>query len=221
MSNNAPFGSKILEQRHSEINGDIKVVKSLGLGTYIQVEGLTQSGGVVSDVWEQTLKKIKSQYDLSDGQRITFKNCLILGFGGGSAGKLVEKYFPGVRITGVDIDPLMIDLGRKYLNLGEYKVVIKDAMDFVEEEIKYDRKYDLILVDTYLGQNYPEKFEKISFVNSIGRILKDNGIAVFNRLYWDEKKDLAHEFEKRLEEVFDSVDRFYPEANLMLICRSD
>ena len=34
--------NKILEEVESGINGKIKVVKSLGLGTYIQVEGLTQ-----------------------------------------------------------------------------------------------------------------------------------------------------------------------------------
>ena len=40
-------GPKVLEKKKSKINGEIKVVKTLGLGTYIQVNGLTQSGGVV------------------------------------------------------------------------------------------------------------------------------------------------------------------------------
>ena len=44
------IGTKVLEERHSKFNGDIKVVRRLGFGTYIQVEGVTQSGGVVYEV---------------------------------------------------------------------------------------------------------------------------------------------------------------------------
>ncbi|MFH1863767.1 MAG: hypothetical protein ABIJ85_02580, partial [bacterium] len=109
-------GTKILEERKSKYNGDIKVVKSLGYGTYIQVEGLTQSGGVVTDVWRTTLKKLRTK---------EIKNCLILGLGGGSAAKLVRKYWPDCKIIGVDIDPVMAELGKKYLGLGQIRMEIE------------------------------------------------------------------------------------------------
>jgi hypothetical protein len=53
--------TRILEETYSSINGEIVVVKSLGYGVYIQVQGLTQSGGVVHDVWNTVLKKVKEK----------------------------------------------------------------------------------------------------------------------------------------------------------------
>ena len=52
------FGTKIFEVKHSKFNKNIKVIKSLGLGTYIQVNGLTQSGGVVESIWKYSFKKL-------------------------------------------------------------------------------------------------------------------------------------------------------------------
>jgi hypothetical protein len=43
-------------------------------------------------------------------------------------------------------------------------------------------------------------------------------MAVFNRLYYDEKRRQAEEFEKVLEDIFDEVERNYPEANIMFLC---
>ena len=37
------IGPKIIEKKHSNINGEVVVLKTLGLGIHIQVEGLTQS----------------------------------------------------------------------------------------------------------------------------------------------------------------------------------
>jgi hypothetical protein len=48
------LGTRILEERKSKFNGDINVVRSLGFGTYIQVNNLTQSGGVVEEIWKET-----------------------------------------------------------------------------------------------------------------------------------------------------------------------
>ena len=91
------IGTKILEKRKSKYNGEIKVIRNLAFGTYIQAGGITQSGGIVEDFWKETLKKIKHQ-------SLTINNCLILGLGGGSAAKLVRKFWPEAKITGVDID---------------------------------------------------------------------------------------------------------------------
>src|SRR3989344_9616764 len=104
-------GIKILEEVTSPINGKIQVVRSLGLGNYIQVEGLTQSGGVVNEVWKTTLWKLKNK------RTKELKNCLILGLGGGSAAKLVRKFWTDAKITGIEIDPIMVNLGKKYLKL--------------------------------------------------------------------------------------------------------
>lgn len=200
--------TEVLAERTSPINGKIRVLRSLGLGTYIQVENLTQSGGVVTRVWKTSLKKVKRK-------KKEVKTCLILGLGGGSAATLVKKYWPNAKITGVDIDPIMVSLGKKYLGLSEVKVEIEDAKEF----LKNKKKFDLILVDAYVGDNFPEKFEKEDFLLSVKSSLGKEGIAVFNRLYYGEKRPLAVKFAERLDKIFGNVERVFPEANMMLTCR--
>lgn len=198
---------KVLEERNSAINGRIRVIRSLGLGIYIQVENLTQSGGVVYNVWKTTLRKIKRKKD-------EVEDCLILGLGGGSAASLVKNYWPKAKITGVDIDPVMIELGKKYLGLTKVKVVIEDAEGFVRKDKK---KFDLILIDTYTGDEFPKEFEKEEFLKQIKKKLKKEGMAIFNRLYYGEKRKEAMRFGESLEKVFSKVERVFPEANILFI----
>jgi len=112
------IGIKILSVRKSKYNGKIVVSKSLGFGTYIQAEGLTQSGGIVETIWKSTLRKIHNS-------KFVIHNSLILGLGGGTAAKLIRKNWPDAKITGVDIDPAMVELGKKHLRLDEFGVEIK------------------------------------------------------------------------------------------------
>jgi spermidine synthase len=206
---------KILEEVKSVINGKIRVVKSLGCGTYIQVDNLTQSGGVVYEVWRTTLKKVARS-------RQQVESVLILGLGGGSAAKLVRKHWPEAKITGVEIDPVMIDLGKKYLGLADLNIDLKiqDAFEFClnHQSLVINHQYDLILVDIYVGREVPEKFESDKFLGLILGLLSSDGLVVFNRLYFDEKRKLAEIFHRKLIHTFKKVRPIYPEANVMFVC---
>jgi spermidine synthase len=217
------MGTKIVEKVVSPINGEMLVIKSLAFGTYIQVDGLTQSGGVVSDVWRTTLKKVKGSHFTKvsrDKKRQEVERCLILGFGGGSAAKLVRKFWPEAEITGVDVDPIIVELGKKYLKFGDEKVKVE--IGDAEKVLTYNLKpntYNLILVDMYVGHNVPLKFETDKFIKLVKSKLSQKGIAVFNRLYYGEKRPLAMKFMEKLENNFKEVYPVYPEANVMFVCK--
>jgi spermidine synthase len=204
------IGIRVLEEKLSIINGKVVVLKTAGLGTYIQVEGLTQSGSVVYDIWNTMIKKIKKE-------KPEVNDCLILGLGGGSAAKLVRKFWKKANIIGVDIDPVFVEFGKKYMQLDKARadIHVQDAISFIKVN---KRKYDLILIDMYIGYEIPEKFTKPAFIKDIKKMLKTDGLAVFNRLYFDDKRKLTEEFGKKLEKEFETVERVYPEANVMFIC---
>lgn len=191
------FGNKILEIRESKYNGEIKVKRTLGIGTYIQAGGITQSGGVVKTIWKSALKKIKMK---------KIDKCLILGLGGGTVAGLIRKKFPDAKITGVEIDSVMVELGKKYLNLGKYDVDIKiaDARKF------YVGNYDLVIVDTYLGDKY---------IDLVKLNLSKSAVVVFNRLYLKDKREVVDKFEKKLKKVFSSVEVVKPLVNVVFICK--
>lgn len=209
-------GKNILEEVESPINGRLQVISDIAWGTYIQGGGLTQSGGILEKIWKNTLKEIRKP-------KLEVHDVLILGLGGGSLGKLTRKDYPGAKITGVDIDSIMVDLGEKYLKLDEYhlQVSIQDALEFLKSKIKDSKgkgQYDLVCIDLYVGEDFPEKFGKDEFIEAVKKVLKENGIAIFNRTYYDEKRAQAKKFGEKLEKHFRNVKWYYPEANLMFIC---
>lgn len=206
-------GSRILEEIESPINGRLTVVRDLTWGVHIKAGGITQSGGVAEKVWHSSLKgakKVKSKV----------KKCLILGLGGAGVVRAVKKYWPKAAVTGVEIDPIMINLGEKYMGLkeSEVEVVIEDAMKFVKRQTKKGRKYDLILVDMYVGDTIPEKFTTPIFYNLIKKLLEKKGVVVINRLYYDEKRKLAERTLQDLKKIFSKVMTVFPEANIMFVC---
>jgi len=204
------LGTKILEERKSEYNGKLSVSKTLGFGTYIQSDGLTQSGGIVETIWRSTLRSVKHRSSI-------INHCLVLGLGGGTVAKLIKKNWPEAKITGVDIDPEMVELGKKYLGLDGTNIEIKIG-DALKELERVKSKFDLIIVDLYNGDRFPEKFETENYMRLVELHLAKGGLAVFNRLYYGDKRPEAVKFGNGLKKVFDKVDWFYPEANLMLIC---
>lgn len=211
------FLTKILEEQNSKYNGSIRVVKTFGSDAYIQANGLTQSGGIVETIWKQTLKKVKKT-------KQNINTCLILGLGGGTVAKLVRKNWPKVKITGVDIDPIMTNLGSRYLDLDSQKVDIKimDAFDYLNRN--KNKKYDLIIADLYNGDKFPEKFATKHYIQLAGSLLSEEGMIVFNRLYfgsrysYSDKKSGLGDFEENLQKVFTKVDRFHPVSNIMFLC---
>jgi spermidine synthase len=198
------FGS--LETVSSPFNSKIVVENSLAWGISLKVDGLAQSGGVVEAIWKSTLRKIyRSQF--------TVHKALILGLGGGTVAKLVKKYWPDAKVTGVEIDPLMIELGTRYLALGtsKTKVVIDDAYEFIKKNREI---FDLVIVDLYFGDEFPKKFEEDKFLKKLTK----TKLVIFNRLYFGEKRKEAVKFGNKLEKIFDKVEWFYPQANLVFIC---
>ncbi|OGM78915.1 hypothetical protein A2382_03415 [Candidatus Woesebacteria bacterium RIFOXYB1_FULL_38_16] len=206
-------GRRVLVEVESKLNGKLTVVRDLPWGTYIMGGGLTQSGGVAQKVWKDSLGEVLKR------KRGGVKEAVILGLGGGSIAGLIERFWTGAKITGVDIDPVIVDLGKKYLGLRrDVEVILGDAYGFVVKKEKLTRQYDLICIDTYVKDEFPKKFEKEKFLKGVKEILKKDGVVVFNRLYYGEKIKEANEFEKKLEKIFDRVERVYSEANVMFIC---
>jgi len=207
--------NKILETRTSKFNGKITVRKSWGLGTYLEVGGLTQSGWILEKIWSQTLRHLhNSKFSARGGSALggIIHNSLILGLGGGSVIKPLKKYWPKAKITGVDIDPVMVKLGQKYLNLDKsVQIVISDAFSYM----RHATGYDLVIVDLYHGKDFPQKFESDKFLKKLSK----NKLVIINRA-WNKRDNglLIVDFREKLQKYFRDVDLFYPVANVMFVC---
>jgi spermidine synthase len=199
------FGPKTLEERQSEYSGSVKVVSTWGY-KYIATGILTQSGGLVKDVWEGVLKKYGRKN----------RSWLILGLAGGTIAKIVSDRLKPTQIVGVEIDPLMVELGKKYLDLSKIpklEIIVADAKTYV---FSVTGKFDYILVDMYLGDKLPD----FVYTDKILRRFKTLGSCViFNHLFYDsQKKVKAEELVNKLKLIFKEVTLVRKLTNLLIIC---
>ena len=177
----------LIETRQSKINGLIQVYKLWGKYS-LRVDNLTQSGGLVKDIWQKALQAVK-QYQPSP-----VKTCLILGLGGGTAAALVNHFWPQAHITAIELDPVMIKLGKKYLNLNKVQnltIVQADASRWV---IICRQKFDLILVDLYHGHQPPAFVFQTAFLRQLNRLKSPQGVIIFNFLHSLSLPRLDHHF---------------------------
>lgn len=132
------------------------------------------------------------------------KNVLILGFGAGSvASLLTEKYNIDCNLTGIEKDPIVIHLARKYFDLNRFKnleLICEDAYDYVQT---HNKKFDVIVVDIYIDDQVPKCFHEKRFLKQLDRLLQDQGVLFFNKMVTTQKqKEEFDELAKNVEELF-------------------
>ncbi|MFV8353447.1 spermidine synthase [Flavobacterium sp. XS2P14] len=126
---------------------------------------------------------------------------LILGVGGGSVIKTLvdEIKFKG-SITGVEIDPEIINIANTYFKLDEIKnltIVIDDAFEFV---LKTKAKYDLIIIDIFQDTTMPNFLFETFFTNRVCSLLKSRGFILFNTMLLNDSQNLRNK--KYVSEFF-------------------
>ncbi|SEO27449.1 Spermine/spermidine synthase [Flavobacterium sp. CF108] len=124
---------------------------------------------------------------------VEMDHILVLGVAGGSVIKtLVDEINYKGKITGVEIDPEMIQIANQYFNLNEIKqleIIIDDAFEFV---LKTKDRYDLIIIDIFEDTNMPNfLFEKF-FSERVCFLLKDQGFILFNTMILDEAHNVRN-----------------------------
>ncbi|MEO7977242.1 fused MFS/spermidine synthase [Flavobacterium sp.] len=124
---------------------------------------------------------------------LNMKHILILGVAGGSVIKtLVNEIEYKGKMTGVEIDPDIIEVANKYFNLNliqQLDIVIDDAFEFV---LKTNQKYDLIIIDVFEDIHMPNFLFESFFANKICSLLNDKGFVLFNTMILDESHNIRN-----------------------------
>ncbi len=103
---------------------------------------------------------------------------LILGMGTGTFATQCRRYFPNVRMEGVEIDQKITDLARTYFELPEeIPVASYDGRAYLNVT---DHKYDVIMVDAYQDITIPFQMSSLEFFQMVRARLKDDGVMVVN-----------------------------------------
>ena len=125
----------------------------------------------------------------------TVNDALILGFGAGAAGKLLEAISDTQRIVGIDMDPIHLSIANGFFDCGSgCELVAADATVWVSDHEKSEAKtFDWILDDLYTEDgNIPVRCgpTSIAWFSKLAGMLKPDGMLVINIVEPDTVKDL-------------------------------
>lgn len=189
----------IVEEVRSKYSGILTVKRTWDWGWkyYVTTGALSQSGGIINDLWKPILSNIQC----------SMSNVLILGLATGTLAKLINKKFKNAKLTGVEIDPAMITIGKKYFDLDKIpnlKIVNKDANSYLLNA----NSYDVIFVDLYLGDKPPEFLYTDAFLK---KLAKSGKTVVINHLFYDKDK------KARAEYLISKMSRYFKDIGLQRV----
>ena len=127
------------------------------------------------------LRLIYSRYtSLGFAFRPDAKKMLIIGLGGGSIPKKLQKEFPSLEIDVVEIDPEVIQLAKTHFNVRDGKNLRLHALDGRLFLTRTPNQYDIILIDAYYSDAMPFHLATREFFELAQKKLTPNGIVVAN-----------------------------------------
>src|SRR5258708_9045364 len=109
---------------------------------------------------------------------VTPKDVAILGLAGGTAARqYTAAYGTDVQITGVEIDPEILSVARRYFHLDEPNVhpVVADARYWLDTQAA---KYDVIVMDAYRQPYIPFHLTTREFFTQVPSHLAPGGLSV-------------------------------------------
>lgn len=206
------FAPQVLEFFHSQFNGEIKIVESFGKKA-IYVDGAPQSGAEIGPMWKKVIERIKNH-------ELRIKNALILGVGGGNIIKELLENYPNTAIVAVEIDPIMIKLAKKYFDLNlnsPSRIIISDAFSWIKK-VSSKKKFDLIVVDLFIGKLNPKESRNAAFLSYLKRLV-NKGFILYNSHYQGEKKHDYDKFIITCKSIFKNVKEVfrYPHNRVLLL----
>lgn len=172
-----------------------------------------QSFGSLHRVWQQVFEQM-GLVEQSWG------SVLLLGLGGGSVPSILRKEFGhDAPITAVEIDPAMVELGRRYFGLGgipELRIVEGDATLLVHA---LTERYDLVIVDLFDDLDLARGVDTMGFAHAMRE--RCTGTLCFNTVAYDAASGArCQRVKENLGRVFNTVDEMLLEGvNRVFIAR--
>ncbi len=131
-------------------------------------------------------------------------SALVLGMGTGTWAMQLTRFFPGTKITGVEIDEDITKLAREYFGLDDgIEVYTYDGRAFLQSD---KEKYDCIMVDAYRDITIPFSMSSVEFFRMVKDHLEPGGVMVVNmNMHSDEKGNINEYLTDTIASVFECV----------------
>jgi len=170
---------------------------------YMYFDRTLQSAMTLKD--PTALRLIYSRYtSLGFTFRADAKKMLLIGLGGGSIPKKLNKEFPNMEIDAVELDPEVIKLAKDHFNIKEGKQLRLHAQDGRLFLTRTQTQYDIIMLDAYFTDAMPFHLATKQFFELAQKKLTPNGIVVANLIsaVTGPSGKIARAFARTLRQVY-------------------
>lgn len=111
------------------------------------------------------------------------KNVLMVGLGGATLPRALEKILPDTVIDTVEIDPAVARVAERYFGYEQgprQRLFIEDGRAFVERAHREGRQYDMVMLDAFDVDYIPPHLLTIEFLQHVRALLSADGVLVAN-----------------------------------------
>src|SRR6266702_588705 len=128
----------------------------------------------------------------------------IIGLAAGTIAHQFTSVYGPVPIDGVEIDPAIVDVGRKYFAMNEpnLNVHVEDGRTYIRTTQEH---YDLVAIDAFQQPYIPFQLTTREFFTTIRSHLSSTGVVVLNTAHTTHDYRLVQAFINTMSEVFPSV----------------
>jgi spermidine synthase len=135
------------------------------------------------------------------------KRVAVIGLAAGTIARQFTAVYPGVQIDGVEIDPAIVDVGRRYFDMTEpnLHVYVADGRTFMR---KTQQTYDVVAIDAFQQPYIPFQLTTREFFEEIRAHLSPHGVVSLNTGHTKTDRRLVQAFVNTLSQVFPSVYTF-------------
>jgi spermidine synthase len=149
------------------------------------------------------VQKTKALYSAAGDVR----EALVIGAGGGTEIENIKDAFPQAHVTGLEIDPEVVGIGKEFFSLNEdnrTEIVINDARRYVRT---HDAAYDLVVIDVFRGASPPYHLATKDFLTELKGKMSPEGIVIINIIspLTGQKSALFQSFHSTFSSVFGNV----------------
>jgi spermidine synthase len=213
----AAVGGTELVVRVESLYNDISLFKDAN-GYYILTFGAKRLNYVESRVNPKDELELPVYYTQSMTAGLAYaeklEDAAIIGLGGGRTAWYLHKSVPGLKMTAAELDPEVVKIAEKYLNIREepgFDIDIRDGRIWLK---KTDGLYDFILVDAYRGSFVPFHLLTSEFYKLVASKLKPGGVAAQNV---EPSTMLFDSAVATIKSAFDNVEFYKGAGNIVII----
>ncbi len=132
------------------------------------------------------------------------KNVALIGLAAGTMAQQITTGYGPIPIDGVEIDPKIVAVGRKYFNMNEpnLNVIVQDGRYFLRTT---DKKYSVIGIDAYQQPYIPFHLTTKEFFQEVDNHLTPDGVTVINAGRTEDDYRLVNVIASTMKAVFPNV----------------